>query len=167
MAGRVPCGLLESRPGLQRHLPPPGQRRAGPTGRNRLSKRFHSGTRRRADPARSQSPLPPACPFQGALLTAATRGPPGWRTAVQGGDLLNPRRLMNLAGREPRRLRRPSVVASAKYLLLFLIPYLLLPLPIMPDISKAKFCYKQLACVRDLGSCAACQDTGCGRKGCP
>lgn len=58
------------------------------------------------------------------------------------------------------------MVASAKYLLLFLIPYLLLlPLPITPDISKAKFCYKQLACVGDLGSCAACQDTGCGGKG--
>lgn len=58
---------------------------------------------------------------------------------------------MNLAG--PGVLKAaPSVVASAKFLLLFLIPFsLLLPLPIMPDISKAKFCYKQLACVRDLG----------------
>lgn len=43
------------------------------------------------------------------------------------------------------------MVASAEFLLLFLIPFFLPHLPIMPDISKAKFCYKQLACVSDLG----------------
>lgn len=69
---------------------------------------------------------------------------------MQGGDLLNLDQLMNLAGLGVLEAA-PSVVASAKFLL-FLIPsFLLLPLPIMPDISKAKFCYKQLACVRDLG----------------
>lgn len=69
---------------------------------------------------------------------------------MQGGDLLNPEQLMNLAAGSPEAA--PSMVASAKFLSLFLIPFfLLLPLPIMPDISKANFCYKQLACVRGLG----------------
>lgn len=49
----------------------------------------------------------------------------------------------------------PSVVASAQLLLFFLIPFLPLPLPMTPDISKAKFGYKQLACVRELGRRAA------------
>lgn len=47
------------------------------------------------------------------------------------------------------------MVASAQLLLLLLIPFLPLPLPMMPDISKAKFGYKQLACVRELGRRAA------------
>lgn len=67
---------------------------------------------------------------------------------MQGGDLLNPDQLMNLAAPGAPEAA-PSAVASAKRLL-FLIPFLyLLPLPAMPDISEAKFCFKQLARVRD------------------
>lgn len=54
-----------------------------------------------------RGPLTRPCPFQGVLMTAATWGPQAGATAVQGGDLLNPEQLMNLASREPWRLHHP------------------------------------------------------------
>ena len=57
------------------------------------------------------------------------------------------------------------VVASAQLLLFFLIPFLPLPLPMTPDISKAKFGYKQLACVRELGRRAAARQGWEEREG--
>ena len=56
-------------------------------------------------------------------------------------------------------------MASAQLLLFFLIPFLPLPLPMTPDISKAKFGYKQLACVRELGRRAAARQGWEEREG--
>lgn len=161
----MPCGFLESRLDLQRSLPPVSDGPSGLEGTgfiNVSSLAFGGGHTpgQASEPSEVLwGPLTLPCPFQGVLLTAATWGPRAGATAVQGGDLLNPDQLMNLASPGAPEAA-PSVVASAKFFL-FLIPFfLLLPLPIMPDISKAKFCYKQLACVRDLGRQAACQDIG-------
>ena len=57
------------------------------------------------------------------------------------------------------------MVASAQLLLFFLIPFLPFPLPMMPDISEAKFGYKQLACVRELGRRAAARQGWDEREG--
>lgn len=83
---------------------------------------------------------------------------------MQGGDLLDPDQLMNPAGPGGPGAAH-SVVASAQLLLFFLIPFLPLPLPMTPDISKAKFGYKQLACVRELGRRAAARQGWEEREG--
>ena len=140
------------------------QRRAQRTGRRWLNKCFHFGIWRRADPGgtgalcRAEGPRALPCPFQGVLLTAATWRPRAGAAAPQGGDLLDVERLRS---RPPGAGAAPSAVASAQLLLFFLIPFLPLPLPMTPDISEAKFGYKQLACVRELGRWAA---AGQGRE---